>query len=356
MILVTGSTGHLGANLVRRLLDDGHAVRVLLRPRSDPAALDGLDVESVEGDLRDPTACAAAVRHCRALYHCAAKVSTVDGNAQHKREIFECNVLGTRNLLRAALATGVDRVVVTGSFSAVGHDAARASDESVPFNPCARPTPYGSSKAAVEHECLKAFAEGLPTVVATSCAILGPNDFKPSRMGQLLLDYANGRLRAYVPGGFEFVAARDIVQGHLLAMAQGRPGQKYIFSTEFLTVDELLGIYEEVTGRPPPNLRLPGPLMSGLATATDFILNRLAPNAPRRFSAAAVRFLRMRRRADCSRAKQELGYQPTSIATAVREAYAFFCRRGLIERPNRVAGGLSADADTLRSQRMGAPS
>jgi nucleoside-diphosphate-sugar epimerase len=355
MILVTGATGHLGANLVRRLLEDGHAVRVLLRPPHDRASLDGLDVESVEGDLRDPEACTAALRGCRAIYHCAAKVSTVDGNARHKREIFECNVLGTRHLLRAALAARVDRVVVTGSFSAVGHDPNQPSDESVPFNPFERSTPYGFSKAAVEHECLKAFAEGLPVVVATSCAILGPNDFKPSRMGQLLVDFANGRLRAYVPGGFEFVAARDIVQGHLLAMEKGRPGQKYIFSTQFLTVDVLLGIYEEVTGRPRPKLRLPGPLMAGLATATDFVLNRLAPNAPRRFSAAAVHFLRMQRRADCSKAKNELGYQPTSLVAAVREAYEFFCRRGQIERPNRLPATLSTDADALQSQRMGAP-
>jgi nucleoside-diphosphate-sugar epimerase len=356
MILVTGATGHLGANLVRHLLASGQAVRVLLRPPRDQPAVAGLDVEAVEGDLRDPAACARAVRGCRAIYHCAAKVSTVAGNTRHRREIYECNVLGTHHLLRAALAAGVERVVVTGSFSAVGHDAARASDESLPFNPFENPTPYGFSKAAVEHECLKAFADGLPVVVATSCAILGPNDFKPSPMGQLLLDYANGRLRAYVPGGFEFVAVRDLVQGHLLAMARGRPGQKYIFSTQFLTIEGLLGIYEEVTGRPPPKLRMPGPVIAGLARATDFVLDRLAPHAPRRFSAAAVRYLRMQPRADCGKAKRELGYQPTSIAAAIREAYEFFCHRGQIDSPNRIAAGPSSDADTLRSQRMGAPS
>jgi nucleoside-diphosphate-sugar epimerase len=356
MILVTGATGHLGANLVRHLLADGYAVRVLLRPPHDPSAVAGLDVESVEGDLRDPADCARAVRGCRAIYHCAAKVSTVDGNARHKREIFECNVLGTRHLLLAALRAGVDRAVVTGSLSAVGHDPRRPSDESVPLNPFDHATPYGLSKAAVEHECLKAHAEGLPVVVATSCAILGPNDFRPSRMGQLLLDFANGRLCAYVPGGFEFVAARDIVQGHVLAMAKGRPGQKYIFATQFLTVDGLLGIYEEVTGRPRPRLRLPAPLMTGLATATDFVLNRLAPNAPRRFSAAAVRFLRMQRRADCTKAKSELGYRPTNIADAIREAYDFFCRRGQIDKPNKVLVSLSPGPDTLGPQRMGASS
>jgi nucleoside-diphosphate-sugar epimerase len=245
---------------------------------------------------------------------------------------------------------------VTGSLSAVGHEPDRPSDESVPFNPFDHATPYGHSQAAVEHECLKAYAEGLPVVVATSCAILGPNDFRPSRMGQLLLDFANGRLWAYVPGGFAFVAARDIVQGHVLAMAKGRPGQKYIFATQFLTVDELLGICEEVTGRPRPKLCLPGPLIAGFATIADFVLNRLAPNAPRRFSAAAVRFLRTQRRADCTKAIGELGYRPTNIALAIREAYEFFCRRGLIDKPNKVLAPLSPGPDSLGPQGMGASS
>jgi nucleoside-diphosphate-sugar epimerase len=331
MILVTGATGHLGANLVRRLLHDGEAVRVLLRQKNDPA-IDGLDVERIVGDLRDPAACAAAVRGCDRVHHCAAKVSTIEGDARHRQELFACNVLGTRNLLRACLEAGVQRVVVTGSFSAVGHHPDRPSDESVPFNPFERSLPYGFSKAAVEHECLKAFADGLPVVVATSCAILGPNDFKPSRMGRTLIDFANGRLRAYIPGGFEFVAARDMVQGHLLAMEKGRPGQKYLFSTQFLTVDELMGIFEEVTGRARPRLRLPAPLMAGIAAVSDLVLTRLAPQVPRRFTSAAVRILRMQRRADCTRAKTELGYRPSSIREAVREAYEDFARRGLIRR------------------------
>ena len=278
-ILVTGGSGHLGANLVRRLLDEGQAVRALVRHGSDNRALDGLDVERVWGDLRDAGATAAAVRGCQRVYHCAATVSSSERQA---RDIYQCNVLGTRNLLRAALEAGVAKVVVTGSFSAVGYHPGQASDESVPFNPFEPCLPYGMSKAAVEHECLKAYADGLPVVIATSCAILGPNDFKPSRMGRTLCDFASGKLHWYVPGGFEFVAARDMVQGHMLAMERGRPGQRYIFSTQFLTVDELMGIFEEVTGRPRPRLRLPGPLMAGLAHVSDFFLTRFFPRLPRR--------------------------------------------------------------------------
>jgi len=336
MILVTGGSGHLGANLVRRLLDDGQAVRVLVRHGSDNTALTGLDIEPVYGDLRDLSAIMAAVRGCERVYHCAAKVSTISGNAHHKREIYECNVLGTRHLLQAALGAGVRRVVVSGSFSAVGAHPSQPSDESMPFYPFERTLPYAYSKALVEHECLQAVVEGLDVVLATSCAIVGPYDFKPSRLGKTLCDFANGKLRAYIPGGCEFVAARDIVQGHLLAMHRGRPGQRYIFSTQFLTVDELLGIYEAVTGRPRPWLRLPPALMAGLAGVTSSVMTHFFPQAPQRFTPAAVRILSQYRRADCSKARNELGYQPTSLVEAVREAYEFFVSQGKIARRTSV--------------------
>jgi len=327
LILITGSSGHLGANLVRRLLADGHSVRALLRKESNNAALEGLDVEPIYGDLRDPSSLAAAVRGCDRVHHCAAIVSTTPGE---EREIFEANVIGTRNLLRAAREAGVSRVVVSGSLSAVGHDPNRPSDETMPFYPFEKLTAYSHTKAGVEHECLKAFADGLDVVIATSCAILGPNDFKPSRMGKTLIDFATGKLRAYIPGGFTFVAAKDMVQGHVLAMEKGRPGQKYIFSTEFLTVDRLMTIFEDVTGRRRPWLRMPPPLMAGIAEVSTFVLTNFFPTVPQRFTPAAVRFLRMQRRADSSKAVRELGYQPTSIAEAIHEAYECFVRRGVI--------------------------
>src|SRR5689334_9589747 len=223
-ILVTGGSGHLGANLVRRLLADGHDLRCLTQPGGDNTALDGLPVERVEGDLRDFEALRRAVQGMERIYHTAAKISTVKGGEQ---EIFDINVLGTRKLLAAAREAGCGRVVVTGSFSACGHYPDRPSTEADPFNPFENAMPYEKSKAGVEHEVLKACVEGQDVVIATSCAILGPHDYLPSRMGRTLIDFAHGKLAAYIPGGFEFVAARDIVEGHVLAMQKGRTGQKY---------------------------------------------------------------------------------------------------------------------------------
>jgi nucleoside-diphosphate-sugar epimerase len=319
--LVTGATGHLGANLVRQLLQEGERVRVLLRPSSDLRAIDGLGVERALGDIRNPVALADAVKGCTRVFHCAAKISITSGA---EREIYETNVLGTRNVLAAAAQAGVSRVVVTGSFSAVGHHPDRPSDERDPFDPFAKALPYERSKAAVEHECLKAVADGQEVVIAISCAIIGPNDFKPSRMGRLIQDFARGRVPAYIPGGFEFVAARDIVQGHLLAMERGRPGQRYIFSTEFVAVDTLMAWLEEITGKPRPRLRLPPPLMAAIASIASPLLSTFAPNRPQRLTPGAIHLLRMGRRADCSKARRELGYSPSSVKDAVREAHAWF--------------------------------
>ena len=334
-VLVTGAAGHLGANLVRRLLADGQEVRVLLRDNSDNAAADGLAVERYYGDLRNPAQTLAAVDGCRRIFHCAARLSTSYGNRAERREIFECNVLGTRHLLRAAQQHGVRRVVVTGSFSAVGYDTdnpSTPSTEDTPFFPFDRCLPYARSKVLAEHESLKAVADGLDVVIATSCAIVGPHDYKPSRMGQTLLDFARGKLHAYIPGGFEFVAAADIVEGHILSMERGRTGQKYTFSTQFLNLEDVLHIFQEVTRRRRPRLKLPAKLMAGAAEISDWFNRNLRPGAPQRLTPGAINILRMRRHADLSKARMELNYRPSSIRDAIERAYEDFVRRGLLPR------------------------
>jgi nucleoside-diphosphate-sugar epimerase/phytoene/squalene synthetase len=351
-VLVTGAAGHLGANLVHHLVAEGRDVRVLLRHGSNNEAMDDLPVERAYGDLRDESAVIEAVRGCETVFHTAAMVSTLQGNEAHKREIYGCNVTGTKNLLAACRATGVKRVVVTGSFSATGYDLddpSRPAKEEQPFYPFSTHLPYARSKSLAEHECLKAVAEGLDVVMVTSTAILGPHDHKPSRMGQTLMDHAHGKLRAYIPGGFEFVAAKDIVAGHLLGMERGRTGQKYTIATQFLTLDDIMDIFEEVTGVPRPKLRLPPRLMYGLAHVTSFVLSSFFPTAFQRFTPDAVRILRLQRRADTSKAREELGFTPTSIKDAIGDAYDDFARRGLVPPRMRIVDAAEATPTPARA-------
>lgn len=337
-VFVTGAAGHVGSNLVRKLLNDGIPIRVLLRHEDNNEGLENLDVECRYGDIRDLKATRDAMEGCQGVYHVAAKISTIDGNREHRREVFETNVLGTRNVLRAARETEAGRVVVTGSFSAVGYDlddSSLPSNETMPFYPMVRTMPYERSKSQVEHECWRAAAKGQEVIVATCCAVIGGADFFPSRLGKTLCDYTNGKLRAYIDGGFEFVAARDIVQGHLLCMEYGRPGEKYIFSSEFKTISEILDLYEEVTGIPRPARRIPSAVMLAFSEVASFYLSRYRPDFNQRFTPGAIRLLKLCRHASLEKARRELGYQSTSIRAAINDAYAFhYYRPNAITNPD----------------------
>jgi nucleoside-diphosphate-sugar epimerase len=349
-VLVTGGAGHLGANLVRRLIADGHDVRALARPSDNNEGLANLRLELVYGDLGDYPSLRAAVRGTTRIFHCAAQISTVDGQEQ---QLFANNVIGTQNLLRAARVEGTKRVVCTGSFSAVGHRTdGTPSDETVPFNPFDRVMPYEKSKQAMELECLRAVAEGLDVVIATSCAILGPHDYFPSRMGRVLVDFANGKLRAYIPGGFEFVAARDIVEGHVLAMEKGRTGHKYIFASRFCTLDDIMSMFERVTGKKRPR-RLPAGLMAAVAPVSQWVQSTFFPSRPQRLTPGAIRILRLERHADTQKARKELGFSPTSIEDAIEAAYAFFVERGAIRSKRRSVVSHQPGAEASRKRALG---
>ena len=204
--------------------------------------------------------------------------------------------------------------------------------------------PYERSKAMVESECWRAAADGQDVVIATSCAVVGGNDFFPSRMGQTLCDFANRKLYAYVDGGVEFVAAKDIVQGHLLCMERGRSGQKYIFGSEYQTISNMLDLFQEVSGVRRPRRQVPLGLMVPFAELASYALTRLWPSYPQRFTPGAIRLLQQRRHADTSKAKEELGFQPTTIRAAIEDAYAFHYQREAITNPRAKRPELSGAA------------
>lgn len=344
-ILVTGAAGHLGANLVHTLVQQGERVRVLLRAEENNEAVDGLDVERAFGDLRDATSLREAVKGCRRVFHVASMVSTIDGDADHRRAIYETNVVGTRHLLRAAKETGVERFVLTSSFSAVGYDldqTDKPATETQGFYPFHRAMPYERTKVLQEHEVLKACVDGLDAVIVTSCAIIGGHDYLPSRMGRTMARFANRQQRAYVPGGFEFVAAKDIVAGHLLGMERGRTGQKYVISTQFMTLDDIWDILEEITGAPRPRFKVPSQVLLPIAEIGSWAMYRLRPRFPQLLTPGAIRRLQLRRHADTSKARRELGFVPSSIEEAFAEAYAFHHARGAITHPDAKAPTWSA--------------
>ncbi len=325
--LITGGSGHFGANLVRRLLSEGHDVRALYQPGTNNRGLEGLELEMFSGDLRDAGRMREAVVGCGQVFHAGAKVSTRSSTPEQERELWEINVMGTKHIVDACLEEGVDRLCYTGSFSGIGIDPENPSTpvhEGMPFYPFMDWLPYARTKTLAEHEVLKGVAEGLDAVIAVSTGIVGPNDFLPSRTGKTLIDFVTGKLHGYIPGGSEFVRAADLVEGHLLAMAKGKTGRRYLLSTEFLSLDQLLDLFVEVAGGSKPRLRVPVPIMMAIARVYAGTLRRVAPEAPQRLTPGAIEILAMNRHAELSLAKEELGYAPSSMLEAVRELYEFF--------------------------------
>ncbi len=338
-VLVTGASGHVGANVVRRLLREDAALRLLVLPGEAKLPFADLPrerVELVEGDVRDAASVQEAMAGCSHVFHVAAKLSTHTATAKEEREIWDVNVMGTKHVVRAAMEAKIERMVFTGSFSSVGFDPddpARAMNEDAPFYPFFPWLPYARTKVLAELEVMKGVARGLDCVIATSCACIGPNDFVPSRLGGVLQDYAHGKLRAYISGGFDFVSASDLAEGHLLAMNHGRRGEKYVFSSAFMTLGELLDIYGDVCGHKLRLMELSPSVMSAVANVYYGVFSRIFPQLPQRLTPGAVAILRMHRKADISKAKTELGYRPTAVRDAVQDAYDFFVKHGMIQ-PN----------------------
>ncbi|MCY1056710.1 NAD-dependent epimerase/dehydratase family protein [Nannocystis sp. SCPEA4] len=333
--LVTGAAGHVGASLVRHLLAAGEDVRVLVHPRHNNRGVENLPVERIEGDLLDEAAVARAVQGCTRVYHTAAKVSVLSPTEPQMRELWQINVLGTRHVLRAAQRAGVARVVHTSSFSTIGFDPGDPSKpchEDMPFYPFVEWMPYSRTKVLAEHEALQACADGLDVVIAVSTGVVGPHDYLPSRTGKAMIDFARGKLRAIIPGGYEAVTTDDLARGHVLAMERGRTGQRYIFSTRYVTMDEMLALFAEQIGTSRRPVALSPRLMSTVARAISKPMARLFPNVPQHLTPGAVFVLTMQRRADTTRAQQELGFVPGDLPAAVRAWYEFFVAEGMIAR------------------------
>jgi len=234
----------LGGALIRRLVADGVPVRALVR---EPApALAELPVELVVGDLSDGGALADAMTGCSYVFHVAGLVSYRQGDAER---LYQTNVVGTHNLLGAALDARVERVVHTSSTAAVGlTDDARVLDESEPFDSRFRRIPYMWMKHLAEVEVDAAVASGLDVVTVNPSTILGEGDVHQNA-GRLFEQLALGRIRFAPPGGNSVVSLEDVVNGHLLALQRGKQGRRYILSNENLTNRELLSRISRVLGR-----------------------------------------------------------------------------------------------------------
>ena len=330
--LVTGASGFIGGHVVRALLADGVEVRAFVRTAGEAPTLAGLDIESFEGDVTDADTVRTAMAGVDVVFHLAARY------ALHRRDgelTNAVNVAGTRTVMEAALAAGVERVVHTSSVAAVGHAAADGTlaDESAWADPADTPGPYEASKYASERLVQRMVAQqALPAVVVNPSAPIGPLDFKPTPTGQLIVDAANEALPAYLASaGLNIVHVSDVAAGHVLAWHRGVVGRRYILGNleGNLTLRAIADRAAAVSSRRGPRRSIPYAVALAYAQADERFLYRLrggVVHAP----IAGVRLARHRMWFDCQRAVDELGLPQTPLADAFADAVRFFVKQGRV--------------------------
>jgi dihydroflavonol-4-reductase len=321
--LVTGATGFVGSAVARRLLRDGHQVRVLARPRSDRRNVQGLDVEVVEGDLTDESSLRVACESCDALFHVAADYRLW---APVPEELYRANVQGTRAILQAAKQAGVSRIVYTSSVATLGIPKDGSSgDERTAVALDDMIGHYKRSKFLAEEVARHFASDGLSIVIVNPSTPVGPRDIKPTPTGRIVRDAMTGRLPAYVDTGLNIVHVDDVAEGHWLAFQHGVIGERYVLGGENLSLRDVLMEIATLAGRSPPKLRLPHAVVMPIAHVAE-AWARLTGTNP----IATVEEVRMSKKRmffSSAKAMRDLGYAPRSARVALQDAVQWFAQQ-----------------------------
>jgi len=328
--LLTGATGFIGAAVLRSLVNAGHSVRALVRPNSDRRNLSGIDCEIVIGDLMEPESLRRAVRGCEALFHVAADYRLW---VRDREKMNRVNIQGTVDLIQAAAAAGVSRIVYTSSVATLRlRDDGLPADEESQAELCDIIGAYKQSKFLAEREVRTLVADARTAVVTVKpTAPFGPGDVKPTPTGRVVIEAASGRMPAYVNTGLNVVHVHDVGAGHLLAYRKGIPGESYILGGENRTLQWVLETVAELTGQRPPRIRLPHWFVTPLAYVSEGITRMKGSGEPR-ITVDGVRMARKLMYFSSEKARRELGYSPRPAIEALRDAIEWFYKEGYLVR------------------------
>jgi dihydroflavonol-4-reductase len=322
MWLVTGATGHIGNVLVRKLIERGEKVRALILPGESVESISGLEVEAVEGDILNLDSLFKSFEGVRGVFHLAGVISIMPGSNEFVRRV---NVEGTKNILHVAKEKKVRKLVYTSSIHAIQRVEEGIIDETLPYD---ADNPYGAydrAKAEATLEVQKAAQAGLEAVIACPTGVIGPYDFRGSLMGSVIRTAAETKPTLYVDGAYDFVDVRDVADGLIAAVKNGKRGESYILSGHKITVRYLLETVREITGRHFFQMKIPFDLakFAALFTPMYYSLARVSP----RFTPYSLEVLRSNANISHAKATRELGYKPRSLYESIKDTVKWFLEK-----------------------------
>jgi dihydroflavonol-4-reductase len=325
-VLVTGASGHVGANLIRTLVEKGHSTRCMVHVNC--RAIDGVNCERVEADVRDPDSLSRAFKGVDVVYHLAAVISLSMADWPKLEAI---NVLGTRNVVQACLNAGVKRLIHFSSIHALTQEPFDVPvDENRPLSEAHYYPPYDRSKAAAEKEVLAGIKDGLDAVIVNPTAVFGPHDYQPSYFGEALLTMARGKLPAMVRGGFDWVDVRDVVAGAMLAEEKGKTGSRYLLSGHWVSMCDIAAMMEKITGV--SNSKFVCPLWLAHAGAPFIKVACQIRGERPLYTNVSLKALKSNHHISHERATRELGYRPRPFRETLEDTLRWFQENGQLAR------------------------
>lgn len=309
----------------------------MIRPNSDRGNLPQVSgFETIEGDLTDFPSVLRAARNCNEIYHVAADYRFWSPDPS---ELYNNNIQGTANILRAAGEVGAAKIVHTSTVGTIGlADQPHPCHEETNYLAGQFTSHYKRSKLKAEELALSYAQKGLPVIIVNPSTPMGPWDRKPTPSGRMIVDFVNGNMSGYTHTGLNFAHVHDVALGHLLAAQKGRVGQRYILGGQNLTLHQFFEmiayqckISKNKSLLKAPNrapwLRVPYSIacVAGLLSTkyADWI-SKKTPSIPLEAVKMSKRFMFF----DSSKAIRELGLPQTPVQSAIDESLEWFLRNG----------------------------
>jgi len=317
-IAVTGANGHVGLNLCKALVNKGHHVKVL--KHKNDYAIRNVNVEAVPGDMLDKESLIRLLTGTEIVFHLAARIS-IKGDPDGM--VWKINALGTRNLVDAAMAAGVHRFIHFSSIHAFQQKPQnQILDENRPLV-TVNGFAYDRSKAEGERIVMDAVEKGMDGIVLSPTAIIGPEDYEPSLIGKAVIELYNKKIPCLVPGGYNWVDVRDIVNAAITSIEKGHKGEKYLLSGQWRSLKEVSHIISVSTGKKTTQFEIPfWVAKAGLPFITLFSI--LANAEPLYTSESLAIILHGSKMISNEKAKRDLLFNPRPLEDSLRDSLSWF--------------------------------
>ncbi len=325
--LITGSSGHVGSNLIRELTKQNYKIRCIDFD-GDHRAYEGFDVELIKGDITQKDSLVPIFKDVEIVFHTAALINL---DRRYKDQIRLVNVSGTENVCQASLNAGVKKLIHFSSVDAFYRfpiEEPLLEDRKLIDDPNA--VPYDLSKADGQKIVINYCQQGLDASIIHPTSIVGPNDFKPGLPMQEMVNLANGKRKVLPNWGYNFVDVRDLCTTAISAVSKGKTGQNYIVGGDYHMYSYIAELMEEQLGRTVligtiPNfvsyLGLPYEYVKSLITKKPRVLTVDTLHTGKTGNKVVPSIL----------ARSELGHNPRPLKETIRDMVSFFQKRGLIK-------------------------